>query len=97
MGVQNATARRLAVADLTTTVLTLTLTGIVADSWLGGGSGAKTSRRVIAVTAMLLGAVIGALLLLRLSPVAPLLLAAGLLALVVIGARHRRAEVLNPV
>ena len=32
MGVQNATARRLAVADLTTTVLTLTLTGIAADS-----------------------------------------------------------------
>src|ERR1039458_3343046 len=28
MGVQNATARRLAVPDLTTTVLTLTLTGI---------------------------------------------------------------------
>jgi hypothetical protein len=46
---------------------------------------------------MLLGAVIGALLLLQLSPVAPLLLAAALLALVVIGARHRRAEVLNPV
>jgi uncharacterized membrane protein YoaK (UPF0700 family) len=29
MGLQNATARRLAVPDLTTTVLTLTLTGIV--------------------------------------------------------------------
>ncbi len=35
-GVQNATARRLTVGDLTTTVLTLTLTGIAADSWLGG-------------------------------------------------------------
>jgi hypothetical protein len=32
MGIQNATARRLAVPDLTTTVLTLTLTGIAADS-----------------------------------------------------------------
>src|SRR5690242_9276668 len=32
MGVQNATARRLAVADVTTAVLTLTLTGIAADS-----------------------------------------------------------------
>ena len=39
MGVQNATARRLAVPDLTTTVLTLTLTGIAADSQLAGGSG----------------------------------------------------------
>ena len=42
MGVQNATARRLAVPDLTTTVLTLTLTGIAADSKLAGGSGAHT-------------------------------------------------------
>ena len=72
MGVQNATARRLAVADLTTTVLTLTLTGIAADSWLGGGSGARTVRRVLAVVAMLLGAILGALLLLRVAPVAPL-------------------------
>ena len=32
MGAQNATARKLAVPDLTTTVLTLTITGIAADS-----------------------------------------------------------------
>jgi uncharacterized membrane protein YoaK (UPF0700 family) len=31
MGIQNAVARRLAVPDLTTTVLTMTLTGIAAD------------------------------------------------------------------
>jgi len=36
MGAQNATARRLAVPDLTTTVLTLTITGIAADSALVG-------------------------------------------------------------
>jgi uncharacterized membrane protein YoaK (UPF0700 family) len=82
MGVQNATARRLAVADLTTTVLTLTLTGIAADSWLGGGSGARTARRVLAVSAMLVGAIIGALLVLRVAPVAPLGLAAAILAVV---------------
>jgi len=89
MGVQNATARRLAVADLTTTVLTLTLTGIAADSWLGGGrgSGARTSRRVLAVIAMLLGAIAGALLLLQLAPVAPLVLAVALLAFVTVAAR----------
>jgi uncharacterized membrane protein YoaK (UPF0700 family) len=80
MGVQNATARRLAVTDLTTTVLTLTLTGIAADSWLGGGSGAHTARRVLSVGAMLLGALIGALLLLKVAPVAPVALAAALLA-----------------
>ena len=89
MGVQNATARRLAVADLTTTVLTLTLTGIASDSRLGGGSGAHTTRRVIAVAAMLLGAFVGALLLIHLRPVAPLVLAAALLVLVAGVARRR--------
>ncbi|HMC49103.1 MAG TPA: DUF1275 family protein [Solirubrobacterales bacterium] len=35
MGVRNATVRRVKVADLTTTVLTMTLTGLAADSpWL---------------------------------------------------------------
>ena len=38
MGVRNATARRLAVPDLTTTVLTMTLTGLAADSRIAGGS-----------------------------------------------------------
>jgi uncharacterized membrane protein YoaK (UPF0700 family) len=37
LGLQNATVRRLAVPDVTTTVLTLTLTGLAADSWLAGG------------------------------------------------------------
>ncbi|HEY1564690.1 MAG TPA: YoaK family protein [Gaiellaceae bacterium] len=93
MGVQNATARRLAVADLTTTVLTLTLTGIAADSWLGGGSGPRTARRVLAVIAMVLGALLGALLLLRVAPVAPLVLALALLAVVAVAARRGGAAV----
>ncbi len=88
MGVQNATARRLAVADLTTTVLTLTLTGIASDSRLGGGSGAQTARRVLAVAAMLLGAFVGALLLIQFRPVAPLVLAVVLLALVASAVRR---------
>jgi uncharacterized membrane protein YoaK (UPF0700 family) len=62
MGIQNATARRLAVPDLTTTVLTMTLTGIAADSRLAGGTGGHPARRLIAVTAMFAGALIGALL-----------------------------------
>jgi hypothetical protein len=37
MGLCNAAVRRLAVPDLTTTVLTLTLTGLAADSTLAGG------------------------------------------------------------
>jgi hypothetical protein len=36
-GVRNATISRLAVPDLTTTVLTMTLTGLAADSALAGG------------------------------------------------------------
>jgi uncharacterized membrane protein YoaK (UPF0700 family) len=82
MGVRNATARRLGVAELTTTVLTLTLTGIASDSRLGGGSGARTTRRVLAVTAMLIGATAGALLLLKVAVAAPLILAAALLVVV---------------
>ena len=44
MGAQNATARKLAVPDLTTTVLTLTITGIAADSPLAGATGARAAR-----------------------------------------------------
>jgi uncharacterized membrane protein YoaK (UPF0700 family) len=56
MGLQNATARKLAVPDLTTTVLTLTIVGISADSRLVGGSGSRTGRRLISVAAMFVGA-----------------------------------------
>ena len=65
MGVQNATAQRLAVPELTTTVLTRTLTGVVSEASVVGGEGAKLGRRAVAVTAMLLGAVTGALLVLH--------------------------------
>ena len=37
MGIQNATARGLAIPDLTTTVLTMTITGIAADTHAAGG------------------------------------------------------------
>jgi uncharacterized membrane protein YoaK (UPF0700 family) len=75
MGVRNATARRLAVPDLTTTVLTMTITGLAADSTLAGGTGKGSLRRVSAVGAMLAGAVAGALLL-RTGPTLPLAVAA---------------------
>jgi uncharacterized membrane protein YoaK (UPF0700 family) len=78
MGMQNATARRLAVPDLTTTVLTMTLTGIAAD--LRARNRAVVARRLLAVTTMLTGAVIGAVLVLHVQPLASLALATGLLA-----------------
>jgi uncharacterized membrane protein YoaK (UPF0700 family) len=83
MGVRNATVRRLAVPDLTTTVLTMTLTGLAADSRVAGGSGAGSVRRIAAVLAMLLGAIAGALLL-KISLVPPLLAAAALALLVAV-------------
>ena len=61
MGVQNAAARALAVPDLTTTVLTLTITGASADSKPAGGPGGKSGRRLLSVAAMFVGGLIGAL------------------------------------
>ena len=62
LGVCNATVRRVEVADLSTTVLTMTLTALAADSPLAGGDGQGSWRRGGAVLAMLLGAVAGGLL-----------------------------------
>lgn len=61
-GLQTQTARRLAAPDLTTTVLTTTLTGLVADSVLGGGSDARFVPRFGSVLVMIVGAAIGAVL-----------------------------------
>ncbi|MFE7835003.1 DUF1275 family protein [Streptomyces sp. NPDC057474] len=65
MGLQNAVVRRLGVPDLTTTVLTLTLTGLAADSASAGGAAPRPGRRLLSVLAMFLGALAGALLLLH--------------------------------
>ena len=75
MGLQNAAVRKIGVPDLTTTVLTLTITGIAADSKLAGGSGSQAGRRLIAVIAMLAGALIGAELVLHTEIYYPLLIA----------------------
>jgi uncharacterized membrane protein YoaK (UPF0700 family) len=82
MGVQNATARKLAVPDLTTTVLTMTLTGVASDSKLAGGRSSRLGRRGLSVAAMLLGALIGGALVLNVDNPAPLALATALLAVI---------------
>jgi uncharacterized membrane protein YoaK (UPF0700 family) len=75
MGGQNAVARRLAVPDLTTTVLTLTVTGLVADA-----TTPKTRlKRMVPVLAMLGGALAGGALLRGVSPSAPLWAATAIL------------------
>ena len=92
MGAQNAMARRLAVPDLTTTVLTLTLTGVAADSRLAGGGGGHPGRRLLAVSAMLAGALVGAVLVLHVDIVLPLALAALIVEGVALAAARRSRE-----
>lgn len=75
MGFRNATIRQLKVPDLTTTVLTLTLTGIAADSGLAGGANPNWRRRIGAVVAIFAGAAIGAWLVTHSGLTAPLVLA----------------------
>jgi uncharacterized membrane protein YoaK (UPF0700 family) len=84
LGLQNTVVRRLAVPDLTTTVLTMTLTGIAADTH--DGDLAVAGRRIMAVLAMLAGAAGGALLVLRVNPSAALALAVFLMSCVLVAA-----------
>jgi uncharacterized membrane protein YoaK (UPF0700 family) len=65
MGLRNAVVRTLRVPDLTTTVLTMTITGLAADSRLAGGNGDRSSTRVLSIAAMCAGAACGAVLLRR--------------------------------
>jgi uncharacterized membrane protein YoaK (UPF0700 family) len=97
MGMQAATARFVAVKDVTTVVVTSTITGLAADSFLGGRIGAGTSRRVAAVVLILAGAATGALLLrwhLGAGPVAVGLIVAVVAA---VGRFHASRHVAAPV
>jgi uncharacterized membrane protein YoaK (UPF0700 family) len=108
LGIQNAVARKLAVPDLTTTVLTMTITGLGADlralttrggggAARGGGSGANAGRRaawaalrrrLLAIAAMVTGAMVAAWLVLDVSAVAALSLATTLMALTAAAAAY---------
>jgi uncharacterized membrane protein YoaK (UPF0700 family) len=63
MGLQAATARFLAVKDVTTVVVTSTLTGLASDSVLGSHAGGGGARRLAAVALIIAGAAAGAALL----------------------------------
>lgn len=91
MGMQAAVARSLAVADVTTVVVTSTLTSFASESLVGGGLGSVWNRRLAAIAIIFAGALVGALLL-RLGVAVPLLLAA-LLTLVVVALGHRALHV----
>jgi uncharacterized membrane protein YoaK (UPF0700 family) len=90
LGLHNATVRRLAVPDITTTVLTMTLTGLAADFGLAGHS-PRAGRRLTAVGLMAAGALIGALLL-RVDVGLPVLAAAVVIGLAAEALRFGRAQ-----
>ena len=71
MGLRNSVVRKLAIPDLTTTVLTLTIAGLAADSSLAGGDNPRWQRRGAAILAILAGATAGASML-RYSVAVPL-------------------------
>ncbi len=79
MGMQNGTARKLAVPDLTTTVLTQTIVGAAFDGRLAGGTNSRIGRRGLSALAMFSGAVVGALCVLHLAQPAGLAFALALL------------------
>ena len=88
MGLQAAVARNIAVKDVTTVVVTSTITGLAADSRLGAGTENHTwARRSGAVLLIGVGACVGALLLsvsLALAVATPALIS---LAVAVVGGR----------
>ena len=87
---QNAAARKLAVPGpdhtTTTTVLTLTITGIFADGRLAGGAASKVGRRLVSIASMFLGGLVGALLVLHASAGWAVSVASAILVLVAITA-----------
>jgi uncharacterized membrane protein YoaK (UPF0700 family) len=92
MGIQAATARFIAIKDVTTVVVTSTLTGLAADSVFGNGKVTHTWRRALAVALILAGAAVGALAL-QVSLGAGLLVAGLVIgAVTVVGARHPDAR-----
>ena len=76
MGIRNSVVRRMGVADMTTTVVTTTITGLAADSSLGGGQNPNAFRRATSVVCMFAGALVGAALVVHVHPGAALGLAA---------------------
>ncbi|UZN04150.1 YoaK family protein [Cellulomonas sp. S1-8] len=89
MGSQALIARHLAVKDMTTVVITSTMTSLAGESWHGKAGPRWLNRRTGAIAMMFLGASIGAVLLLFVHISVPVFVGAGLTALVVLlGARR---------
>ena len=87
MGLRNSIVRKLAIPDLTTTVLTMTIAGLAADSSLAGGDNPRWHRRGAAVLAIIVGATAGAALL-RYSVAVPLLVCGLMIGICALIQRH---------
>lgn len=85
MGLQNAAARHLAVPGLTTTVVTTALTGFMVDLPALGISGSTQRRALWAVLAIFSGAAAGAALMYHARVLTPLVTAAAVGLVVLIG------------
>jgi uncharacterized membrane protein YoaK (UPF0700 family) len=91
MGIRNAVIRSLSIPDMTTTVLTGTLTVLAADSALAGGSSQRAPRRAFSVVVMLAGAAAGAAIFLHTGAGLPLAISAGAAAATAIAAQFSGA------
>jgi uncharacterized membrane protein YoaK (UPF0700 family) len=76
IGARNSAVRWLKVPEMTTTVLTTTLTGLASESALAGGMNKDASKGLTSVGSMFLGAIVGAVLTIHFHPALPLGLAA---------------------
>ena len=95
MGSQNATVRHLGVPDLqTTNVLTTAITGIAADSRTTAGNRSSAGRRSLSVVALFIGALVGAVFVLHVAMLVPLIVA--LVALTAIAGTIRLLGRANP-
>jgi uncharacterized membrane protein YoaK (UPF0700 family) len=65
VGLRNSAVRRVGVPDMSTTVLTTTLTGLASRSRLAGGTNPHARLGTTSVVSMFVGALVGALLLLH--------------------------------
>ncbi len=80
MGTRNAAVRRIGVRDMSTSVLTTTLTGLASDSSLGGGTNPNARLASTSVLSMFGGALVGAVLVLHAGATWSLSVAAGIVA-----------------
>jgi len=87
MGLRNAIVRKHAVPDMTTTVLTLTIAGLAADSSLAGGENPRWQRRGAAILAMIFGAFAGDRMVIH-SISLPLAISCGITATCAVARRH---------